>query len=196
MYCGWRSPIASSVVQEQPMEEKFNGIDLSNFWKDSAYALKQYVDDPLTAEKVTLVERSLGYKLPAAYIALARRQNGGMPKNTNHRTQERTSWAADHIAITGIYSIGSSRRYSLLGEAGSHFWIEAWGYPPIGVYFADCPSAGHDMICLDYRDYGADGEPRVVHIDQERDYKVTFVAESFEAFICGLQGDDAFDLEA
>ena len=80
-----------------------------------------------------------------------------------------------------------------LGECGSQFWIAMWGYPPIGVYFADCPSAGHDMMCLDYRDCGLEGEPRVVHVDQESDYKVTFVADSFEAFICGLQGDDAFD---
>jgi hypothetical protein len=178
------------------MEAKFNGVDLSNFWQASPYALQNYVDDPLTAEKVTLVERTLGYKLPAAYMALARLQNGGTPKNTNHRTQEPTSWAADHVAITGIHSIGSSKPHSLLGDRGSQFWIDMWEYPPIGVYFADCPSAGHDMICLDYRDCGPEGEPRVVHVDQEFDYKVTFVAESFEAFICGLQGDDAFESEA
>jgi hypothetical protein len=37
------------------------------------------------------------------------------------------------------------------GTFGSRFWIEEWGYADIGVYFADCPSAGHDMLCLDYR---------------------------------------------
>ena len=49
----------------------------------------------------------------------------------------------------------------------SQFWIDEWGHPPIGIYFADCPSAGHDMIALDYRDCGKSGEPCVVHVDQE-----------------------------
>jgi hypothetical protein len=49
------------------------------------------------------------------------------------------------------------------------------------------------MLCLDYRECGPSGEPRVVHIDQEFDYKVTCVAENFESFIRGLEGDDAFE---
>lgn len=63
----------------------------------------------------------------------------------------------------------------------------------IGIYFADCPSAGHGMLCLDYRKCEPTGEPQVVHVDQERDYKITFVAENFESFIRGLESDDEFD---
>ena len=70
--------------------------------------------------------------------------------------------------------------------------MEEWGYPDIGIYFADCPSAGHDMLCLDYRECGPDGEPRVVHVDLESDYTITLVADSIEAFLRGLQNDDAF----
>lgn len=66
-------------------------------------------------------------------------------------------------------------------------------YPAIGIYFADCPSAGHDMLCLDYRECGANGEPQVVHVDQESDYKITFVAENFESFIYGLEEDEPFN---
>ena len=175
------------------MTRPFADFDVEQFWKPSEYALKEYVGAPPTDAVVATVERELGYRLPASYVELMRFQNGGIPRRTNHRTKERTSWADDHIAITGIYSIGSEKKCSLCGEFGSRFWAEEWGYPEIGVYFADCPSAGHDMLCLDYRACGPTGEPQVVHIDQESDYKIVFVADSFEAFIRGLEDDAAFE---
>lgn len=170
----------------------FRDIDLQEFWEQSDYANEEYVDDPLTSEKVALVEKRLGHKLPAAYVALMKTQNGGFPKRTNHRTKTSTSWASDHIAITGIFSIGDAKPCSLCGDRGSQFWVDEWEYPPIGVYFADCPSAGHDMLCLDYRECGPQGEPSVVHVDQEFDYNITFVAPTFEDFIVGLEDDEAF----
>jgi hypothetical protein len=168
-------------------------FDVQRFWESSEYSAKQYVGTRLTDEAVAYVERQLGYKLPEFYVELMRFQNGGIPVRRNHRTAERTSWSHDHIAITGIYSIGGEKPCSLCGGFGSRFWVEEWGYPPIGVYFADCPSAGHDMVCLDYRACGPTGEPQVVHVDQEGGYKIVFVARSFEAFIRGLQDDSAFE---
>jgi hypothetical protein len=178
------------------MAKIFADFDVEGFWEPSEYALKEYVGASLTDEVVAAVERELGYKLPVSYVKLMRFPNGGIPRRTNHRTKERTSWSHDHIAITGLYSIGGDKPCSLLGEFGSRFWVEEWGYPPIGVYFADCPSAGHDMVCFDYRACGPTGEPQVVHIDQEWDYKIVLVAESFEAFVRGLEDDSAFDEDA
>jgi hypothetical protein len=174
------------------MGKFFADFDIERFWEPSEYALKEYVGATLTDEIVAAVDRELGYKLPASYVELMKFQNGGIPRRTNHRTRERTSWSDDHIAIAGIYSIGSEKPCSLCGEVGSRFWVEEWRYPDIGVYFADCPSAGHDMVCLDYRACGPTGEPRVVHVDQEWGYRIVFVAESFEAFIRGLEDDSAF----
>lgn len=170
-------------------------LDLTQFWKRSKYATKEYVDVPLTPALVERVEKALGVTLPRAYVELATFQNGGIPMRTRHRTAERTSWAKDHVAITGIYAIGETKPCSLLGELGSKFWLGEWGYPDIGVYFADCPSAGHDMLGLDYRECGPSGEPRVVHVDQERDYKVTLVAPTFESFVRGLQHADEFPID-
>jgi hypothetical protein len=175
------------------MNEPFAEFDFGDFWEDSDYAKKEYVGPTFTDLDVARVEKELGYKLPKSYIVLMRNQNGGIPKRTNHKTSERTSWAEDHVSITGIYSIGKDKTYSLCGEFNSSFWVDEWGYPKIGIYFADCPSAGHDMLCLDYRACGPSGEPQVVHIDQERNYKITLVAKSFESFIRGLEGDDAFE---
>jgi len=174
------------------MPTVFGDFDISDFWEPSESENRFYVDSSPTEAEVAATERTLGYRLPSAYIELSRYQNGGIPRKTNHRTKTRTSWAEDHVAITGIYSIGSKKAYSLCGEHGSRFMIDLWGYLLIGVYFADCPSAGHDMLCLDYRQSGKNGEPQVVHVDQEFDYKITFVASNFEAFICGLEHDDAF----
>ena len=170
-------------------------FDLTGFWEESPYATKHFVDEPVTPALLEKVERTLRYKLPAAYVEVMRHQNGGMPQRTRHPMSERTSWSKDHISITAIFAIGEKKPYSLLGEKGSRFWPSEWGYPRIGVYFANCPSGGHDMLCLDYRECGAAGEPRVVHIDQEFDYKVTFVAPNFESFLRGLVIEDAIDLD-
>ncbi len=177
------------------MQTFFADLDLSSFWNEDEYYAREYTDDPLTLEKIAHAERALGYKLPASYIALMSHRNGGAPARTCYRTATRTSWAHDHVAITGLFSIGSRKMYSVCGALGSQFMVEEWGYPPIGIYFADCPSAGHDMLCLDYTQCGPTGEPRVVHVDQEFDYAVTHVADTFEAFVRGLESDDAFPID-
>ncbi|MEM7625352.1 MAG: SMI1/KNR4 family protein [Planctomycetota bacterium] len=168
-------------------------IDFSSFWDNNEYAVREYVGAPVTDEMIASVQDELGYKLPVAYVELLRVQNGGVPKNTNHRTQEPTSWANDHVAITGIYGIDQTKDCSIAGDYRSQFWIDEWGYPDIGIYVCDCPSAGHDMICLDYSQCGKDGDPAVVHVDQESDYQITLVAPSFESFIHGLEADSAFE---
>ena len=136
----------------------------------------------------------MGFKLPQAYLELMLTQNGGCPAATCHRTETATSWASDHVAISAFKGIGRSRRWSLCGELGSEHLIDEWGYPRIGIYFGDCPSAGHDALCLDYRACGPSGSPSVVHVDQEIDYKITFVASDFETFVRGLQPESDFNL--
>lgn len=171
----------------------FDKMDFTRFWDDSDYALEEYVSEPPTDELIASIEKELGYKLPASYIAMMKVHNGGIPVNTCFPTDDATSWADDHISITGIMGIGREKAYSLCGELGSPFMIEEWGYPDIGVVFCDCPSAGHDVVMLDYRECGKDGEPAVVHVDQEDDYKITFLAPNFAAFIQGLVHDEVYD---
>ena len=176
-----------------PGDTPFEGFDLTNFWDDNWYALKEYVSDPPSDELIASVEEELGYKLPAAYIWLMKQHNGGIPMNTCYPCDEPTCWADDHVAITGIFGIGREKNCSLCGELGSQFMIDEWEYPAIGVAICDCPSAGHDMIFLDYRACGPQGEPAVVHVDQENDYKITHLADSFEEFIRGLEHESLYD---
>lgn len=171
----------------------FEHFDLTNFWDDSDYALKEYISEVPTDEMIVSVEQELGYKLPASYIWLMKQHNGGIPVNTCFPTDEPTTWAEDHVAIAGIMGIGRDKDYSICGSLGSQFMIDEWEYPAIGVAICDCPSAGHDMIFLDYRECGPQGEPKVVHVDQENDYKITHLADSFEEFICGLEDEEFFD---
>ncbi|WP_429844395.1 SMI1/KNR4 family protein [Brevibacillus sp. FIR094] len=184
---------AAAVEGSGLKEVPFSNMSLEDFWDDSEYAKKEYLSEPPTDELIASIEEELGYKLPASYLALMKQQNGGIPKNTCFPTEDPTSWAEDHIAITGILGIGREKSYSLCGDLGSQFMIEDWGYPDIGVVICDCPSAGHDVVMLDYRACGEDGEPEVIHVDQESDYEITFLAENFEAFIRGLVSEEEYD---
>ncbi|MCG5449831.1 SMI1/KNR4 family protein [Micromonospora hortensis] len=145
---------------------------------------------PLTDEVLREVEAQLGRKLPAAYIDLAQRHNGGVLARDAHPSPSRTSWSADYVAVYRLAATGRTASFSLCGELGNAFWIAEWGYPDIGLYIADCPSAGHDMIALDYR---FPGEPTVVHVDQEWNYQITVIAPDLETFLGGLVDESGFD---
>ncbi|MBL7684957.1 MAG: SMI1/KNR4 family protein [Deltaproteobacteria bacterium] len=162
-------------------------FNLTSFWKNDDIAGKEYVGATITQEMILSVQKRLGFRLPPTYIELLRIQNGGIPKKNHYQTSQPTSWAQDHIAITGIFGLDHSKALSLCGELGSEYWKKEWGYPDIGIYFADCPSAGHDLLCFDYRNCLSDAEPKVVHVDQELNYKITLISDDFETFICGLK---------
>jgi hypothetical protein len=68
--------------------------------------------------------------------------------------------------------------------------IDEWEYPEIGIYISDCPSAGHELVALDYRKNGPNGEPEVVHVYD--DHKITYLADNFEEFINGLMTEEQF----
>ena len=174
------------------MNDDFD-FDSSDFWEDSDYARSEYVEASVADAVIVEIERDLGFKLPASYLELMRTHNGGIPRRTCFPTQEPTSWAEDHVAITGIMGIGREKTYSLSGSLGSRFMQEEWGYPDWGVCICHCPSAGHDMVMLDYRRCGPLGDPEVVHVDQESDFKVTFLAKDFETFIRGLVHESRYD---
>jgi hypothetical protein len=171
----------------------FNGFDLTAFWEDSNYSRQEYQEPAPSAEIIAAIEAELGYKIPASYIALMQTCNGGIPVNQCFPTHSATSWAEDHVAISAFKGLGFQKSWSLCGSLGSRFKIDEWEYPDIGVYFGDCPSAGHDMIALDYRACGPTGEPAVVHVDQEDDYLITPLAPNFEAFVRGLVHQSVYE---
>ena len=168
----------------------FQNLDPSTFYDNDYYALANYVSAPPSNELIHSIEAELGSKLPTAYIALMKIQNGGMPWNNCFPIPNAST--NSYISITGILGIGREKTYSLCGELGTQFMIDEWGYPDKGIYICDCPSGGHDMVMLDYSNCGPEGEPEVVHIDQEFDYRKTFLAEDFVSFVSGLVSEKTF----
>ena len=160
----------------------------TGFWNDVDYAFESYIGKPVTDKDIKDAESELGYTLPAAYIELLKNHNGGVVKKNCFIDDD-----DDCVYVTGIYGIDKDKKYSLLGEMGNKFWISKVKYPPIGIVVADTISGGHDMIFLDYRECGPQGEPKVVHVDQENDYYITLLADNFEDFIRGLVNEEVFD---
>lgn len=169
----------------------FKDEDLKDLWSDSDYSQEKYISTYPTDEIIAEIEAATGgYKLPESYIELMRIQNGGYLNRCFMILGEDSDFADGMCWASGILGIGSEKTYSLCGEFGSNFMKEEWGYPDIGICFADTPSAGHEMYMFDYRECGKDGVPRVVHVDQEGDYCITVVADTFEGFIKSLVAEE------
>ena len=165
---------------------KFDEDILKDLWNNDKYSLKEYVGKTPTDEDFEKVEKELGYRLPESYKTLMKIQNGGELKKNTFEVPFQRNWSRDLVDVMNIYGIDSNKRYSLCGEFGNKLWIEEWKYPNIGIAICDTLSGGHDMIFLDYSDCGPEGEPCVVHIDQEGDYEITYLADNFKDFVYGL----------
>ncbi|WP_338941766.1 SMI1/KNR4 family protein [Fusobacterium polymorphum] len=181
--------------KEPILNVKFDEDVLKNLWNNDKYSLKEYVGKTPTDEDFEKVEKDLGYRLPESYKVLMRIQNGGELRKNNFEGSFKRNWTSGSFDIEYISGVDSSKRYSLCGEFGSKFWIEEWKYPNIGIAICGSVSGGHDMIFLDYSDCGSEGEPCVIHIDQEGDYEITYLADNFKDFIDGLFSDEEYEDE-
>ncbi len=157
----------------------------SQFWDDDRLALEEYVDEAPSDTLIASVETELGYRLPETYLALMKQHNGGIPYATCYPLPKTEDSEKDYVEITGFLSIGRKKSNSLCGTAGNKLFKEGWHYPDYGVYICDCPSAGFDLILLDYRQCGPDGEPSVAYVDMEKRQVIT-LAPDFATFLQGL----------
>src|SRR5688500_10338374 len=101
----------------------FDGVDFDHFWDDGAYSRENYQEPTPSDALVAEIEAELGYRLPDAYVELARMRNGGLVERSCYPID------GDYLQITGIYAIGRTARYSLCGHLGTAFMREEWGYP-------------------------------------------------------------------
>ena len=135
---------------------------------------------PLTDDLLGEVERTLGVKLPASYVNLMRRWNGGpweshvfplsrYPDPGNHWLK----W--DEIEVRGLAGIStdSGEHYSI---AGSPSTIREWGLPK-GLVLLDY--LGSKWIALDY---SKRPDPSVVLVEPDEGRKV-FLGDDFGQFL-------------
>ena len=159
-------------------------------FNDSDY----YAGPPVTDEMIMAAESLLGYKLPKSYLNLIHIKNGGSLKRSCFPTSVPTSWAEGHVCLAGVKGIGGEWGIDS-PTLGSKAMTPDWGYPDVGIVVGECPSAGHDVIMLDYSECGPQGEPRVIHVETETagEPEVLVLAPNFQAFLDGLVDCSAFD---
>lgn len=174
------------IEENNTFDEKI----LEGLWYITDYAVRDYIGSNPIDDDFKEVEYTLGYKLPGSYKRLMRIQNGGVLEKDHFDSKVQDCKERRYYSVDSIYGVDKSKPYSLLGDKGSRFWIEQWGYPDIGIVVAETMTAGHDMIFLDYRVCGPSGEPTVVHVNQEIDYEITQLAQNFTQFINGLISED------
>lgn len=145
----------------------------------------------LTDELISEAENRLGVRLPASYLDLLRRRNGGAPIRSCYPTPFPTSWADDHIDIGAILGLGGPWGIDTPGPLSSAAQIPEWGYPPIGVVICSTPSGGHDTVMLDYSVGGP--EPAVVYVDEDRIPRR--IAATFDEFLANLTDCETFEAD-
>ncbi|EJE51726.1 hypothetical protein PMI14_03588 [Acidovorax sp. CF316] len=150
-----------------------------------------FTGPPLARSALHAAQQALGFRFPAAYAELLlMTRNGGSVRRPCFAVDRPTSWATDHIAITGIRGIGGKHGIDIATEHAIH---ADWGYPSWGFVFAETPTAGHTVVMFDYRACGPEGEPGVVWVDTYGDEpEVIALAPDFTAFLAGLRDADTF----
>ncbi|MNO27148.1 Tetratricopeptide repeat protein [compost metagenome] len=184
-FLGWiKRKLAKKAAKKpvnKPAKKPVVAIDTTNFWDDSEYAFEEYISESPTDALIASVEEELVFKLPKYYVEMMKLHNGGIPHNNRYPIAE----TGEFITISGILGIGRDKNKSLCGASGSRTVIENGRYPEVGVVICDCPSE-NEVVMLDYREFGNDGEPEVIHVDRDNKYKITRLADNFESFIAGL----------
>ena len=156
--------------QFQRVKAKWNNMlsaCADTIWQIPAYL--PYVQAPLTDTAVKAAEREIGHPLPAEYVALLRRQNGGYIR------YELPDMVHDKIAGIG----------SCFPSVTDFDWDECQpevGFPLQGLVPFD--GDGHWHICLDYRQNSVN--PAVTYVDVECDQQSP-IAESFAAYLQKLR---------
>lgn len=136
-------------------------------WKVPAYL--PYLQPPLTDKAVSSAERQIGYRLPAEFVNLLKKQNGGYIRFSLPEL--------DHNSIAGIGPYFPSMTAFDWDESQEHVSYSLQGLVPFD-------GDGHWHLCLDYRQNS--GDPSVTRADIECDHE-SRIADSFAEYLAKLE---------
>lgn len=197
MFSRFRTDVFMEFDDNKPSEDTSASIEINDkmtlslpndFWYKSENSTSD-IAKAATDEDIMAAEKELGYKLPKAYKALIKQHNGGRLNRCICPTSSKTSWANDHAEISTLFGIDKNKPSIF----ATKFYQDEWGYPNIGLAIGSTPTDGHTMVFLDYSKCGHDGEPSVVDVDQEDNYKTSVLANDFGEFINKLITRDEFE---
>jgi hypothetical protein len=154
------------------------GATADTIWRVPAYL--PYLQPPLTDSAIASAEKQIGYRLPAEYVSLLKKQNGGYIRFSL------PGMVHDSIAGIGPY-------FPSLAEFDWDECQEHVSFPLHGLVPFD--GDGHWHLCLDYRQNS--GIPSITYVDIECDQQSP-IADSFADYLAMLQIDvgDEYVLEA
>lgn len=140
---------------------------------------------PATPAMIARAEKAVGVALPEALKAALLVQNGGPIRRSSFKLKPA---AAKQYGLK-LYSLSTLPSAAAAGQESvvALTKLARKGELPKGLIPLD--GDGHAWCCLDYRECGPKGEPRVAHVDleQERDFTV---ARSFGELLKGLFQDE------
>ncbi len=148
----------------------YNNIDFDKLFDNESKYGKEYIQTSITEDRIKRAEQQVNHKLPNSYIEFIKLQNGGYIRN-------KECW------LTAIYGIAEDEKSTNGLEEMYDTYIYEWEYPESVIPVGETQSGGHAMYCIDYTSVGANGEPRIVKIDNEGGNATYFVANNFQEFI-------------
>ncbi len=175
------------IIAADP-DPTLSDLDFSEFWHDTKESLRRHMCAAPDYKMIRDVEECLGYKLPASYIELMKKHNGGLLNRCWFPLVPNAKQYSDFVQISGFFGIGSEAPYSLCGKFGSHFLIEGLRNAEsiTGIAISNVISPARGLILLDYETCGINGEPEIAYVNSESGEK-TAIARNFEAFVRGLR---------
>lgn len=141
-----------------------------------------YLQPALTDAALAAAEAELGVRLPRAYVAALKLQNGGYLRRRSHPRAD--------APIPLLFGIGPAfpsilgRDWGAVREAMRE---QGRAKPERLEDLVPFAGDGHVFVCFDYRDGGREAEPRVTELDVETFGRDEVIAPDFATFLAELQ---------